>query len=66
MDGVVRLARIPGKIKKRIWMMEGDIVIVEPWEMQGDERGDVIFKYNPAQVDWLKNRGYLKTAASEF
>ena len=39
---------------------EGDLVIVEPWEFQGDEKGDVILKYRRNQVDYLKKKGYLR------
>ncbi len=28
-DGVTRMCRIPGKMKKRIWIREGDVVTVE-------------------------------------
>ena len=31
-DGNVRNCRIPGRLKKRLWVREGDLVIVEPWE----------------------------------
>ena len=60
MDGVVRLARIPGKIKKRIWMMEGDIVIVVPWSFQ-NEKADIVWKYSGPQVNWLQRKGFLKS-----
>lgn len=60
MDGVVRLARIPGKIKKRVWIREGDVIIVVPWSFQ-DEKADVVWKYRPPQVNWLERKGYLKT-----
>ena len=59
MDGVVRLGRIPGKMKKRTWIRAGDIVIVVPWDFQ-DEKSDVIWRYTRPQVDWLEKRGYLK------
>jgi translation initiation factor 1A len=60
MDGKTRNCRIPGRLKKRLWVREGDLVIVEPWEFKGDEKGDVILKYRRNQVDYLKNKGYLK------
>ncbi|MDW7725725.1 MAG: translation initiation factor eIF-1A [Candidatus Methanoperedens sp.] len=60
MDGVVRLARIPGKIKKRVWIREGDVIIVVPWDFQ-DDKADVIWKYRPPQVNWLERKGYLKS-----
>jgi len=59
LDGQERICRIPGKLKRSLWVRENDIVIVLPWEFGGDEKGDIIFKYRPAQVKWLRNKGYL-------
>lgn len=58
-DGKERLCSIPGKLKKRLWVREGDIVVVEPWEFEGDIKGNVVFKYRPVQVKWLKSHNYL-------
>jgi translation initiation factor 1A len=60
-DGVTRMARIPGKMKKRIWIREGDVVIIVPWEFQND-KADVIWRYTGPQVDWLQRKGFLKGA----
>lgn len=60
LDGKTRICRIPGRLKRRLWVRENDIVIVEPWEFSGDEKGDIIFKYSKSQVQFLKNKGYLK------
>jgi translation initiation factor 1A len=60
LDGKTRICRIPGRLKRRLWVREGDIVIAEPWEFSGDDKGDVLYKYTPTQVTWLKNKGYLK------
>lgn len=62
LDGKTRLGRIPGKMKKRIWIRNGDVVIVLPWEFQ-DDKADVIWRYTSPQVDWLERRGYLKGKA---
>jgi translation initiation factor 1A len=59
-DGNTRLCRIPGKIRKRIWIKEGNICLVEPWSVQTHERGDVVLRYTHQQADWLERRGYLK------
>ena len=59
LDGKVRMGRIPGKMKKRIWIREGDVVIVVPWSFQ-DAKADVVWRYTGPQVDWLKRKGYLK------
>ena len=58
-DGKTRNCRVPGRLRRALWLRENDIVIVEPWEFN-DDRGDVLFKYNPTQVQWLKKKGYLK------
>jgi len=60
LDGKSRVCRIPGRLKRRLWIREGDIVLVSPWEFGGDEKGDILFKYTRAQVDWLKRKGFLK------
>lgn len=57
-DGKTRTARIPGKMRKRVWVGEGDIVIIEPWEWQ-DERGEVKHRYTEAEADKLREGGYL-------
>jgi translation initiation factor 1A len=57
-DGVTRMGRIKGKIKKRVWIREGDTLIVVPWSFQ-DEKCDIIYRYLPPQVDWLRKNRYL-------
>jgi len=59
-DGKTRICRTPGRLKRRLWIKQGFIVIVEPWEYSGDEKGDIIFKYTPTQVKYLKSKGHLK------
>ncbi len=65
LDGKTRLCRIPGRLKKFLWVRESDLVIVQPWDLGGDERGDVIYKYRKSQVDMLKRRGFLKELEQE-
>lgn len=60
MDGIVRLTRIPGKMKKSTWIREGDVVIVVPWAFQ-NEKADIIWKYSGPQVNWLERKGFLKS-----
>jgi translation initiation factor 1A len=63
-DGKLRICRIPGRFKRMLWVRAGDTVLVEPWELSGDERGDVLHKYSKAQIQYMKNRGMLKDLAS--
>jgi len=60
LDGKTRICRIPGRLKRRLWVREGDVVLVEPWEFGGDAKGDIIFKYRRGQVAWLRRKGLLK------
>ncbi|MHA1638555.1 MAG: translation initiation factor eIF-1A [Candidatus Thorarchaeota archaeon] len=59
-DGNIRIGRIPGRMKKRVWMRVGDTVLVVPWEFQSDEKCDVIWRYRGNEIDWLQKRGILK------
>lgn len=59
-DGHRRVCRVPGRIKCRLWLREGDIVIVEPWEYQSEEKGDILFKYSKTAEQQLHARGLIK------
>jgi translation initiation factor 1A len=56
-DEKVRMARIPGKMRRRIWVKVGDVVIVKPWEVQGDKKADVVWRYTRPQVARLMQQG---------
>lgn len=57
-DGKSRMARIPGKLKRRMWVREGDLVIIRPWDFQ-TEKCDVVFRYTKTQASYLSRRGML-------
>ena len=57
-DGKMRLGRIRGKLKKRMWMREGDLVIIRPWEIQ-DDKADVLYRYTRIQAQNLMRRGLV-------
>jgi len=59
-DGKARLCRIRGTMKKRVWIREGDVVLVAPWDFQTDKRGDIIWRYSQGEAGWLERRGLLK------
>ncbi|HLC85763.1 MAG TPA: translation initiation factor eIF-1A [Candidatus Nanoarchaeia archaeon] len=60
LDGKTRICRVPGSLKKKLWIREGDVLLIEPWQLGGDEKGDVVYKYRPNQVEWLRKNGHLK------
>ncbi|KUG21321.1 translation initiation factor 1a [hydrocarbon metagenome] len=57
-DGITRIGRIKGKIKKRLWIREGDLLIVVPWSFQ-DEKCDIHYRYIRPQVEWLIRNNYI-------
>ena len=57
-DGTKRLCHICGKMRKRVWVMVGDIVLVSLRDFQ-DEKGDIILKYNSDEAKNLKQYGEL-------
>ena len=58
-DGETQMCRVRGKMKKRRWVREDDIVLVSPWEMQANERGDIVFRYTQNQAYYLRQKGLL-------
>lgn len=59
-DGKTRLCRVPGKIKRQVWVKLGDIVLVEPWSIESDAKGDIVYRYTRLQADYLRRQGILK------
>lgn len=52
-DGVKRLAHIRGKLRKKVWINQGDIILLSLRDYQ-DEKGDVILKYTADEARALK------------
>ena len=48
-DGTKRLAHIRGKMRKKVWINQGDIVLLSLRDFQ-DDKADVIVKYTPDEV----------------
>ena len=65
MDGKTRNCRVPGRNRRGLWLREGDVIIIEPWEFDND-KGDVLFKYTPIAINKLKSMGKLTTETEEF
>ena len=65
LDGKTRNCRVPGRLRRALWLRPGDVVIIELWELDKN-KGDIIFKYRHNQIEWLKEKGYLKSESLEF
>ena len=57
-DGEKRLAHIRGKLRKKVWINQGDIILLSLRDYQ-DEKGDVILKYTADEARSLKAYGEL-------
>jgi translation initiation factor 1A len=57
-DGVKRLCHIRGKMRKKVWVNPGDIILLGLREFQ-DEKADVIMKYMADEARTLKAYGEL-------
>ena len=56
MDGKQRLGILRGKMKKKVWVRVGDLVIVKKWTVQEDTKGDVVFRYTKTQANKIKDK----------
>lgn len=59
-DGNTRLCRIPGKFRKRVKIKAGDVVLIKPWNVEPETKGDIEWIYTKTQTEWLKRKGLLK------
>jgi translation initiation factor 1A len=64
-DGDSRLARIPGKMRRRQWVREGDLIIIQPWDFQ-DEKANVTLRYTKTQSLYLSRKGVLPEIVDLF
>ena len=52
-DGITRRGRIRGKLKRRVWIRDNDVVVIAPWGFGDEDRGDILWRYTLPQVDRL-------------
>ena len=55
-DGVKRLCHIRGKLRKKVWINQSDIVLIGLRDYQ-DAKADVILKYSTDEARNLKSYG---------
>lgn len=61
-DGVKRLCHIRGKLRKKVWINQADIILIGLRDYQ-DDKADVIMKYNAEEARNLKLYGELPDSA---
>jgi translation initiation factor 1A len=64
-DDETRLSRIPGKMRRRQWVREGDLIVIQPWEFQ-DEKANVVMRYTKTQSLYLSRKGVLPEIVDLF
>jgi translation initiation factor 1A len=57
-DGVTRLGHIRGKMRKKVWITAGDIILAAKRDFQ-DEKVDIVHKYSADEARNLKQYGEL-------
>ena len=58
-DGNNRMVRIPGKLKRRMWCRVNDLILIKPWVVQADKKSDLVYRYLPAERNWLYKRNMV-------
>jgi len=56
-DGHKRMCRVRGKMKKRNWVREGDVVLVSPWDFAWEQKGDIIFATSSSVTPEIRPTG---------
>jgi translation initiation factor 1A len=64
-DNIPRMGRITGKMKKKMWIREGDLLILRPWGFQ-EGKSDILFRYSRTQATYLARRGLLPASIDVF
>jgi translation initiation factor 1A len=58
-DNKTRMIRIGGRFKKKLWVRQGDLLIIKKWTVQEDSKGDLVYRYIKTQQEVLKRDGLL-------
>ena len=64
-DSIPRMGRITGKMKKKMWIREGDLLIIRPWGFQ-EGKADILFRYSRTQAQYLARRNLLPASVNLF
>jgi translation initiation factor 1A len=64
-DSISRMGRITGKMKKKMWIREGDLLILRPWGFQ-EGKADILFRYSRTQAQYLARRNLLPPSIDIF
>ncbi|MHA1148386.1 MAG: translation initiation factor eIF-1A [Promethearchaeota archaeon] len=59
-----RIGRIRGKIKKRVWIRKGDLVIINPWEWETETKDsmgkcEITWRYMKNEISYLMRQNMI-------
>jgi len=54
-DNNERICGVPGRFKRRFLIRLNDVVIIEPWIVQTNERGNIVYRYTFFEINKLKD-----------
>ncbi len=63
-DHVTRMCHVRGKLHKKVWINNEDIVLISKRSFE-DKKADIILKYTPEEVRKLKSLGELNDLVDE-
>jgi translation initiation factor 1A len=63
-DGKVRMGRIIGKMKKRVWIRPNDLLVITPWSVQSDKKCDIIYRYTVTEKERLVKKKFIPEVLS--
>ena len=52
-------------MKKKMWIREGDLLILRPWGFQ-EGKADILFRYSRTQAQYLARRNLLPASIDIF
>ena len=64
-DSIPRMGRSTGKMKKKMWIREGDLLVIRPWGFQ-EGKADILFRYSRTQAQYLSRRQMLPGSMDLF
>jgi translation initiation factor 1A len=57
-DNDTYMARIPGRMRRKVWIKEGDIILFLPWGTR-DKKGEIVYRYDRDEVKRLLDMGLI-------
>ncbi len=57
-DRKERLGKVPPRLRSRVRVDEGDVVLAEPWDWE-DDRAEIVWRYTNREAMRLRSDGHV-------